>query len=101
MSYPSVLLYTDYRASIAGTPTKRKEWHGNAHLDPLYPEGDQLEFVERTLGVSSLADLENAPLMKQYLPFAEFLFGLENFESRMFSTLTFPVSCRSVIFCHR
>ena len=96
-----MLLYTDYRASVAKTPSKRKEWFENAHLDLLHPEGDHLEFVKRTFGISSLEDLNNALLMKQYLPFAEFLFELENYRSGLFSTLTIPVPCHSIIFRHR
>ena len=96
-----MLLYTDYRGSVAKSPSKRDEWFENAHLDVLHPEGDQLEFVKRLFGISELEEMKRASLMKKYLPFAEFLFALRNFESGTFSTLKPPVSRRSVIFRRR
>lgn len=100
MSYSSVLSCTDYRASIARTPTKRELWKSNAHIELLHPEGAALEFVKRIFNVSDLSELENAELTKRFTPFATFFFGLETYKKEMFDTLTLPVSYRSLIFCY-
>ena len=70
-------------------------------MDILQPQEDNLEFAKSIFGVSTLKVLGSAQFMKQCTPFAKFLFGLVNFESEDFNSLTVPVTCRSLIFRHR